>query len=85
MGMKMFITGATGFIGKNAHEYFGKKYKIFAPSHGELDLLDANAVRDYVKENLAAHGGNSGCAFVKLIEPAGPATASAFHLARRFG
>ena len=47
----VIITGGSGFIGRNLREYFAPKYEILAPTHKELDLLDAEAVRSF----LAAH------------------------------
>ncbi len=60
---RILITGSSGFIGRNLKEYLGKKFKVFAPTHEELDLLDGNKVRDYVKRNeikLIIHGANVG-------------------------
>ena len=59
----ILITGGFGFIGRNLNEYFIQKYKVFAPSHEELDLLDGDKVRDYIKRNrikLIIHGANVG-------------------------
>lgn len=47
----ILITGATGFIGKNLKNYLQKKYILFAPSHGELDLLDTESVGQYLLNN----------------------------------
>lgn len=52
--MKILITGANGFIGRNLKETFEKKYKryeIACPTRQELNLLDANAVETYLKEH----------------------------------
>jgi len=48
---KILITGGDGFIGKNLKEQLRGKYVIYAPSHAELDLLDEQAVADYLKKN----------------------------------
>lgn len=63
--MRVLITGASGFIGRNLSEYLraSGKYIVFAPPHAELDLLDAGAVEDYVKANkidAIFHGANIG-------------------------
>jgi len=44
---KILITGASGFIGRNLAESFRERYEVFAPTHGELELTDDKAVRDY--------------------------------------
>jgi GDP-L-fucose synthase len=47
----LLILGASGFIGKNLIEILGKKYKIYSPSHKELDLMDSEAVNKYFKSH----------------------------------
>jgi GDP-L-fucose synthase len=57
--MKILITGGSGFIGKNLVEGLGAKHAVLAPTHGELELLDEEAVRDYLKEkqvDIVIHG-----------------------------
>lgn len=52
----ILLTGATGFIGKNLFEYLKKQpdtmFRIYAPNHQELDLIDKVATRQYIE----AHG-----------------------------
>jgi len=48
---KIFLTGASGFIGKNIQKYLDDKYNVFAPTHHELDLLDSLSVDDFIKNN----------------------------------
>lgn len=54
--MKIFLTGRTSFIGRNLIEFFlnfPEQYKIFAPTHAQLDLLDEQAVnRELLKGNF---------------------------------
>ena len=47
---KVFITGSSGFIARNFIELFKKKYRIVAPRHNELDLLNAEAVEKIFKK-----------------------------------
>lgn len=49
--MKIFITGGTGFIGRNIKEQLSDKYNIFAPTSTELDILDEGKVKEYLKAN----------------------------------
>jgi GDP-L-fucose synthase len=48
---KIFITGGTGFIGRNLKEQLDIKYEIFAPSSTELNLLDDEKVSEYIKKH----------------------------------
>ena len=48
---KIFITGGSGFIGRNIAEYFAGQAEVFAPSHQELELLDEEAVRSYFRRH----------------------------------
>src|SRR3989338_10289551 len=47
----ILITGGSGFIGKNLNEYLKNIYKVFAPSHSSLELLDEKKVRYYILKN----------------------------------
>ena len=47
--MRILVTGASGFIGRNLAEAYASSYEVFAPSSSELNLLDEQAVRAYLK------------------------------------
>jgi UDP-glucose 4-epimerase len=50
--MKILITGASGFIGKNLKEQLINKYEIYTPNSSEINLLDDKLVYEYLKNNL---------------------------------
>ena len=73
-GKTMLITGASGFIGRNAAQYFKGKYEIVAPTHKELDLLSQRDVQSIFQENkidyvihCANIGGNRKCGNIENI------------------
>ncbi len=49
--LKVLVTGASGFIGKNLAELLSDQYEIIAPTRLQLDLVDAAAVRNYLTEH----------------------------------
>ena len=49
--MRIFITGVTGFIGRNLYEHLQGKYNLICPSHKELELLDLEAVEHFLKKS----------------------------------
>ncbi len=49
--MKLLVTGATGFIGRNLVEYFAAHHQVAAPARADLNLLDAPAVRAYLEHH----------------------------------
>ncbi|NQZ03467.1 dTDP-4-dehydrorhamnose reductase [Idiomarina sp.] len=49
--MKIFLTGVTGQVGYELYNLLKRDYELFAPTRGELDLYDRNAVL----EALADH------------------------------
>ena len=46
----LFLTGASGFLGRRIREALGDGYRIVAPGHGECDIADPEAVRRAVFE-----------------------------------
>ncbi len=46
--MRLLITGGSGFIGRNLAEQLASTYEVLAPSSTELDLLNEQAVREYL-------------------------------------
>jgi len=60
--MKVLLTGGSGFIGSAIQRKWSTKYVLYAPCHGELDLLDKEAVEDYLRKNsfdVVLHAANT--------------------------
>jgi GDP-L-fucose synthase len=49
--LKVLITGASGFVGKNLAEAFTGRYDLNTPTSAELNLLDHITVRDYLADH----------------------------------
>jgi UDP-glucose 4-epimerase len=49
--LKVFITGGSGFIGRNLAELLACSYEVSAPPRSQLDLLDDRAVTEYLACN----------------------------------
>lgn len=47
---KILITGANGFLGRRAAEYYKKSYTVITPSHAELDITDEKSVRQFFED-----------------------------------
>jgi UDP-glucose 4-epimerase len=47
----IFVTGSSGFIGKNIVRYLQNRYEILAPKHKELDLLAQADVNKLFEDN----------------------------------
>lgn len=61
--IKIYLTGGDGFIGRNILEILGDKYEFLAPTRGEIDLLDQEAVIAYLRKNtpdLIIHAATAG-------------------------
>lgn len=57
--MKIFMTGGSGFIGRNLVEYLSQKHEVLAPTHQVLELLDEDAVRFFFEQHdidVVIHG-----------------------------
>lgn len=57
--MRVLITGATGFIGRNLVEGLEEEFELFAPPRSELDLLDQDAVDRFLRQrrvDAVVHG-----------------------------
>lgn len=48
MKKKIFISGGSGYIGSYLVRYLQEKYAVLAPTHTELDLLDAHKVEKFL-------------------------------------
>lgn len=59
---KILLTGSTGFIGRNLKEKWLDKYNIYCPERSELNLLDTEAVQNYLKKekfDIVIHTANT--------------------------
>ena len=65
--MKVLVTGAGGFVGRHLAEQLGAGHEVLAPTHAELDLLQGEAVRDYLERERRTPS---------CTAPSGPATAA---------
>ena len=46
---RLFITGGNGMVGRNLRDHPGSAHwEVLAPSRAELDLADAQALRDFL-------------------------------------
>jgi len=73
--MRLLLTGAGGFIGRNLKEHLAHSHTILSPRSAELDLLNAAASRDYFATHpvdfiihCAARGGVRGVADAATVE-----------------
>jgi GDP-L-fucose synthase len=49
--LKILITGGSSFIGRNLVEQYAGRFEVLAPGRAELDLLDPEAVRQYLEQH----------------------------------
>lgn len=49
--MKILITGARGFLGREFKNYFSKEHEVLAYSRDELDVAEADEVYDFFENN----------------------------------
>ena len=49
--LNILITGVNGFAGSHLREYLQTKYKLYSPTHKELDLLNEKAVDVFFKSH----------------------------------
>jgi UDP-glucose 4-epimerase len=49
--MKVLITGASGFIGRNLVEHLSERYDLLTPRRDELDLVDELSVDTYLRNH----------------------------------
>ena len=49
--MKIFVTGGSGFIGRNLIESLAKRHEVLTPTHKELELIDDDAVKGYFEKH----------------------------------
>lgn len=68
---KVLITGSSGFIGRNLKEQLSNKYEVFSPIRNELDLLNQEMVREYLKKHsfdIIIHSANTNDRKYELTE-----------------
>jgi len=50
--MKLLVTGGSGFLGRRTAAHFEKLgHEVLTPSHGQLDITQADSVRNWFREN----------------------------------
>ena len=63
MKKKIFLTGGSGFVGKNILEQLSNKYFFLSPTHTQLDLSNEDEVTSYIQTNrpdILIHAANVG-------------------------
>jgi GDP-L-fucose synthase len=49
--VRVLVTGGSGFIGRSLVESLERRHEVLAPTHAELELTDADAVRAWLRAN----------------------------------
>ena len=49
----VLVTGGSGFIGRNLREQLADEFTVLSPRHAELELLDEEAVEQYLRAHRA--------------------------------
>ena len=53
--MKLLVTGGSGFLGRRAKAHFAALgWEVLAPGHGQLDITDEAALRQWFREAAPA-------------------------------
>lgn len=64
MKLRIFLSGGSGFIGKNIKEQLSNKYTIVCPTHTTLNILNREDVNRFFKKNgyfnVVIHAANFG-------------------------
>lgn len=70
--MRLLLTGANGFIGKNLYELLSHDYDVTAVGRNELDLTDEQAVADFLKFqkfDIVLHAANVNSSRGDIVTP----------------
>ncbi len=51
MKKSILLTGGSGMVGSNVRDHLQANYTLYAPSHTELDLLDRQALKQYLQSH----------------------------------
>lgn len=58
MRKRLLVTGASGFLGSRTALFYGDRYAVYAPSHGEMEITDADSaeqVFDRIRPDYVVH------------------------------
>lgn len=51
--MKILVLGGSGLVGSRFYELYNSKFEITAPTHDQLDILNANDLSTWIQNSLA--------------------------------